>query len=237
MRVDSKIYDINCGGYMLVYIVEDSLDIIEIERYALESIDFEVRSFEHSKDLFESIEERKPDLVLLDIMIHNESGFDIMDKIKASAATRFIPVILVSSCDSEMDKTRGLDAGADDYIAKPFGIMEFSSRVKALMRRINVVGNEGEILIGELKIDTLKREVMVAGRECSLTFKEYELLKYLAVNRGIVLSRDKIMESVWGFDFQGESRTVDMHIKTLRQKLGSQGKLIETVRNVGYKIL
>lgn len=221
---------------MRVYIVEDSLDITEIERYALEGLGFEVENFECSKDFFEHMSEKKPDLVLLDIMVHRENGFDILDRIKSCAETRYIPVILVSACDSEMDKTRGLDAGADDYIAKPFGIMEFTSRIKALLRRTNVMENEGEMVIDDLHIDGLKREVISGGKVCNLTYKEYELLKYLAVNKGIVLSRDKIMESVWGFDFQGESRTVDMHIKTLRQKLGSQGKLIKTVRNVGYKL-
>lgn len=222
---------------MLVYIVEDSLDITEVERYALESMGFEVESFEHSKEFFEKMAEKKPDLILLDIIVHSESGYDILNQIKASAEYRHIPVILASACDTEMDKTRGLDAGADDYISKPFGIMELSSRVKALLRRSNALKNEGEMNIENLHIDGQKREVIADGVVCNLTYKEYELLRYLALNKGIVLSRDKIMESVWGFDFQGESRTVDMHIKTLRQKLGSQGKLIKTVRNVGYKLM
>ncbi len=221
---------------MLAYIVEDSLDITEVEKFALESNEFEVKSFENSKDFFKAMMEKKPDLILLDILIGGESGFDILDKIKSYAEYRYIPVILASSCDAESDKARGLDAGADDYLVKPFGIMEFSSRVKALMRRSVTVPNEGAINIGSIHIDVLKREVIAEGMLCNLTYKEYELLKYLAVNKGIVLSRDKIMESVWGFDFQGESRTVDMHIKTLRQKLGTQGKLIKTVRNVGYKL-
>lgn len=221
---------------MLAYIVEDSLDITEVERFALETNEFEVESFENSKDFFKAMADKKPDLILLDILIGKESGFDILDKIKSYAEYRYIPVILASSCDAEADKTRGLDAGADDYLVKPFGIMEFTSRVKALMRRSAAVPNSGAIIIGSVHIDVLKREVMSDGVLCNLTYKEYELLKYLAVNKGIVLSRDKIMESVWGFDFQGESRTVDMHIKTLRQKLGTQGDLIKTVRNVGYKL-
>lgn len=222
---------------MLVYIVEDSLDITEIERYALESMEFQVESFECSKDFFERMKVKKPDIILLDIIVYNENGYDILNKIRACAETRDIPVILVSACDTEMDKTRGLDAGADDYIPKPFGIMEFSSRIKAILRRTNTSGKDEEMTIENLHIDGLKREVVADGSVCNLTFKEYELLKYLAVNRGIVLSRDKIMERVWGFDFQGESRTVDMHIKTLRQKLGTQGELIKTVRNVGYKLM
>lgn len=221
---------------MLAYIVEDSLDITEVERFALESNEFEVQSFENTKDFFKAMSDKKPDLILLDILIGKESGFDILNKLKACAEYRYIPVILASSCDSEADKTRGLDAGADDYLVKPFGIMEFTSRVKALMRRSTAVTNNGIMTIGAIQIDSLKREVIADGVVCNLTYKEYELLKYLAVNKGIVLSRDKIMESVWGFDFQGESRTVDMHIKTLRQKLGTQGDLIKTVRNVGYKL-
>lgn len=221
---------------MLVYIVEDSLDIIEVERYALEELTYEVESFDCSRALFERMRDRKPDMILLDIIVHKENGYDILDRIRASAETRNIPVVMVSACDTELDKTRGLDAGADDYIPKPFGVMEFTARIKAILRRAKVTDNNRELLIGDICIDGQKREVTVGGNLCNLTFKEYELLKYLAVNKGIVLSRDKIMESVWGFDFQGESRTVDMHIKTLRQKLGTQGELIKTVRNVGYKL-
>lgn len=221
---------------MLAYIVEDSLDITEVERFALENNEFEVRSFENSRDFFKAMSDNKPDLILLDILIGEESGFDILDKLKAQAEYRYIPIIFASSCDAESDKAKGLDAGADDYLVKPFGIMEFTSRVKALMRRSVAVPSNGAMIIGSIQIDALKREVIADGKLCNLTYKEYELLKYLAVNKGIVLSRDKIMESVWGFDFQGESRTVDMHIKTLRQKLGTQGDLIKTVRNVGYKL-
>ncbi len=221
---------------MLAYIVEDSVDITEVERFALESAGFEVVSFTEGKSFFIGLADKKPNLIVLDVMLEGENGFDVLDKIKSYAEYRFIPVMMVSSCDSEADKIRGLDSGADDYLAKPFGIPEFASRVKALMRRQGSASSDGEMSIGALRIDALKREVTVDGKICNLTYKEYELLKYLAVNKGIVLSRDKIMEMVWGFDFQGESRTVDMHIKTLRQKLGSQGDLIKTVRNVGYKI-
>lgn len=225
------------GGYMLVYIVEDSLDITEVERYALESMEFEVESFERGAEFFDRVKVRKPDIILLDIIVGEESGFDILDKLRESSETKNIPVILVSSCDSEVDKTRGLDSGADDYISKPFGIMEFTSRIKAIIRRANIVEKKEELSIEGLSIDGQKREVTADGKVCNLTYKEYELLRYLALNKGIVLSRDKIMENVWGFDFQGESRTVDMHVKTLRQKLGCQGKLIQTIRNVGYKMM
>ncbi|MBQ6814868.1 MAG: response regulator transcription factor [Lachnospiraceae bacterium] len=222
---------------MLVYIVEDSLDITEVERYALESMEFEVESFERGAEFFDRVKVRKPDIILLDIIVGEESGFDILDKLRESSETKNIPVILVSSCDSEVDKTRGLDSGADDYISKPFGIMEFTSRIKAIIRRANIVEKKEELSIEGLSIDGQKREVTADGKVCNLTYKEYELLRYLALNKGIVLSRDKIMENVWGFDFQGESRTVDMHVKTLRQKLGCQGKLIQTIRNVGYKMM
>ncbi len=222
---------------MLAYIVEDSLDIMEVEKFALEGAGFEVVSVDSSKALFGALSDRKPSLIVLDVMLEGDNGFDILDKIKSYAEYRFIPVMMVSSCDAEKDKTRGLDAGADDYLVKPFGIPEFASRVKALMRRQGTAAGDGEICVGNLRIDTLKREVTACGQVCNLTYKEYELLKYLAVNKGIVLSRDKIMETVWGFDFQGESRTVDMHIKTLRQKLGAEGDLIKTVRNVGYKLV
>ncbi len=222
---------------MLVYILDDSEDIIEVEKYALERMGFEVEGFLKSKPFFEKIRAKKPDMILLDVFIYDENGFDVLNKLRASTDTKKIPVIMVSACDSEYDKTKGLDAGADDYISKPFGILEFTSRIKAILRRTNVDNKMTDFNIENIYINSLKREVMAAGRQCNLTYKEYELLKYLALNKGIVLTRDKIMESVWGFDFQGESRTVDMHIKTLRQKLGECGNVIQTVRNVGYKML
>lgn len=221
---------------MLAYIVEDSQDITEVERFALENAGFEVNAFSNSKDFFQALTSKKPNLIVLDIMLDGENGFSVLEKIKSYAEYRFIPVMMVSSCDAEADKIKGLDTGADDYLVKPFGIPEFASRVKALMRRQGASNASETMNIGNICIDVLKREVTVEGKICNLTYKEYELLKYLAVNKGIVLSRDKIMEMVWGFDFQGESRTVDMHIKTLRQKLGTHGELIKTVRNVGYKL-
>ena len=222
---------------MLVYIVDDSDDLIEVEKYALERIGFEVEGFKKSKPFFDKIRVKKPDMILLDVFIFEENGYDVLSKLRASIDTKNIPVIMVSACDSELDRSRGLDAGADDYIVKPFGIMEFAARIKAILRRTNIDSNMTDMDIENIHINSLKREVSASGRVCSLTYKEYELLKYLALNKGIVLTRDKIMESVWGFDFQGESRTVDMHIKTLRQKLGESGNIIQTVRNVGYKMI
>jgi two-component system alkaline phosphatase synthesis response regulator PhoP len=176
-------------------------------------------------------------MILLDIFIYEENGYDVLSRLRAGNDTKNIPVIMVSACDSEYDKTKGLDAGADDFISKPFGIMEFSSRIKAILRRTDINTTSMDFNIEKIYINLARREVVADGNKCNLTYKEYELLRYLAVNKGIVLTRDKIMESVWGFDFQGESRTVDMHIKTLRQKLGQCGNIIQTVRNVGYKML
>ena len=222
---------------MLVYIVDDSEDIIEVEKLALEKMGFEVEGFLRSKPFFEKIRAKKPDMILLDVFICEENGYDVLNKLRASVDTKKIPVIMVSACDSEYDKTKGLDAGADDYISKPFGILEFASRIRAILRRTNIDTTNLDLDIEKIHINSSKREVVANGAICNLTYKEYELLRYLALNKGIVLTRDKIMESVWGFDFQGESRTVDMHIKTLRQKLGQCGNVIQTVRNVGYKML
>ncbi len=222
---------------MLVYIVDDSEDIIEVERKALEQMGFEVEGFLKSKPFFERIRAKKPDMILLDIFIYEENGYDVLNKLRTNEETNKIPIVLVSACDSEVDKTKGLDAGADDFISKPFGVLEFSSRIRAILRRKDIKTTDVDVNIEKIYINLIKREVVADGNKCNLTYKEYELLRYLAMNKGIVLTRDKIMESVWGFDFQGESRTVDMHIKTLRQKLGQCGNIIQTVRNVGYKVL
>ena len=222
---------------MLVYIVDDSEDIIEVERKALEQMGFEVEGFLKSKPFFERIRVKKPDMILLDIFIYEENGYDVLNKLRTNKETNKIPIVLVSACDSEVDKTKGLDAGADDFISKPFGVLEFSSRIRAILRRKDIKTTDVDVIIEKIYINLIKREVVADGNKCNLTYKEYELLRYLAMNKGIVLTRDKIMESVWGFDFQGESRTVDMHIKTLRQKLGQCGNIIQTVRNVGYKVL
>ena len=199
-----------------IYIVEDDINIREIERYALKNSGYEVEEFEGSAPFFKRLEKNSPSLILLDIMLPGEDGLDILTRIRADKATADVPVIMVTAKTSELDKVKGLDLGADDYIAKPFGVMELISRVKALLRRTSRVREDSQL--------------------CELTFKEFELLKYLMLNQGIVLSRDKIMDQVWGFEYEGESRTVDMHIKTLRQKLGSAGGCIKTVRNVGYMI-
>ena len=220
----------------LIYIVEDDVNIREIERYALKNSGFEVQEFECGKELYKAVEKHVPSLILLDIMLPNEDGLDILTELRSKKATKKVPIIMVTAKTTELDKVKGLDLGADDYMTKPFGIMELISRVKALLRRTEDVAEVPILTNGEIVIDTDKRSVTVNGQNCELTYKEFELLKMLLLNRGIVLTRDKIMDQVWGFEYEGESRTVDMHIKTLRQKLGTAGGAIKTVRNVGYMI-
>ena len=219
-----------------IYIVEDDVNIREIERYALKNSGYEVEEFDCGADMFRRIEQKVPALLLLDIMLPNEDGLDILTRLRSDKNTEKLPVIMVTAKTSELDKVKGLDLGADDYISKPFGVMELISREKALLRRTSSVQEDKKIAYKDIEIDNDKHAVYTNGEICELTFKEYELLKYMMINKGIVLSRDKIMNQVWGFDYQGESRTVDMHIKTLRQKLGDAGSCIKTVRNVGYMI-
>ena len=219
-----------------IYIVEDDVNIREIERYALKNSGYQVEEFGCGADLFKRLESKVPALILLDIMLPNEDGLDILTKIRTDKNTAKVPIIMVTAKTSELDKVKGLDLGADDYISKPFGVMELISRVKALLRRTTNAQEESQISYGNILVDNDKHAVYVDGNLCELTYKEFELFKYLVINKGIVLSRDKIMNQVWGFDYEGESRTVDMHIKTLRQKLGEAGSHIKTVRNVGYMV-
>lgn len=223
----------------MIYIVEDDYDAFEIEAYALKTAGYEVIGYRTGEELAKGLKKRRPELIILDFMLEEESGIDILRELKKSKMNMNIPVIFITSKSMELEKVRALDAGADDYITKPFGIMELVSRVKAVLRRFNVSEREKKVIISYdecITLDEDRREVKVNNRLCKLTYKEFELLKYLMHNNGIVLSRDKIMENVWGFDYQGETRTVDMHIKTLRQKLGEKGKSIKTIRNVGYKL-
>ena len=218
-----------------VFIVEDDEDIREIVIYALVSAGFEAVGFETGDDFFNAIELELPSLVLLDIMLPKDDGLTILKRLRSVSKTTKIPVIMLTAKNSEYDKVKGLDMGADDYISKPFGVMELISRVNAVLRRSGSETDEKMEYSG-LSIDHARREVTSVGATVKLTYKEYELLHFLLLNSGLVLSREKIMAAVWGFDFEGESRTVDMHIKTLRQKLGEAGGLIKTVRNVGYKL-
>lgn len=219
-----------------IFIVEDDSNIREIETFALKNSGYNVEDFECAKDFFNRIAVRVPDLILLDIMLPDEDGLDVVRKLRAMPDTKKVPIILVTAKTTEIDKVKGLDIGADDYITKPFGIMELISRVKALLRRSLNQPENGRIVVGDIEIDDSRHSVIVGGEPCELTFKEYELLKLLAVNVGIVMTRDQIMDRVWGTDFIGESRTLDMHIKTLRQKLKESGSQIKTVRNVGYRM-
>lgn len=220
----------------LVYIVEDDQNIREIERFALQNSGYQVEEFACAKDFYRQIMKRPPDCVLLDIMLPDEDGLEILTRLRSLPDMRKIPIMMVTAKTTELDKVKGLDQGADDYITKPFGVMELISRVKALLRRSMGMEEDTCLSAGELCMDSVKRLVCVEGRPCDLTYKEYELLKLLLQNRGIVMPRDVIMDRIWDISFEGESRTLDVHIKTLRQKLGSAGALIKTVRNVGYKI-
>lgn len=220
---------------MLIYIVEDDTDIRELETYALKNSDFDVQSFAESKSFFKACSAEIPDLVVLDVMLPDFDGLSVLEKLRQDAATKSVPVILVTAKGSEMDKVKGLDMGADDYITKPFSVLELISRVRAILRRCCSGERQTVITLGGIVFDDSKHIVTSNGEQCSLTFKEYELLKYLLKNKGMALTRENIILNVWGYDFEGESRTVDMHITTLRQKLGECGNLIKTVRNVGYK--
>lgn len=218
----------------LIYILEDDRNIREIEEIALKNADYEVVSFETAAEFGKRLKERVPDLLLLDLMLPDADGLRLVTQLRENVMTRSLPVIMVTAKTTEIDKVRGLDSGADDYLTKPFSVMELISRVKALLRRSMKGLKERVITIGEISLDVERRKVTVAGERCELTYKEYELLKLLMNNAGIVTPREEILSKVWETDFEGESRTIDMHIKTLRQKLGSSANRIKTVRNVGY---
>ncbi len=220
----------------LIYIVEDDKNISEIESFALQNSGYEVEAFENAYSFRERLASKKPDMVLLDIMLPDEDGLSILTKLRKNKDTAKLPIIMITAKTAEIDKVKGLDLGADDYLTKPFGVMELISRVKALLRRAEPEKAEKIFTIGPIVLDVEKHQVTVEGEMCELTYKEYELLKLLLANAGMVTKRDVILERVWGTDFEGESRTLDMHIKTLRQKLGEAGSRIKTVRNVGYML-
>ena len=219
----------------LIYIVEHDESIREIESIALKNSNYIVSAFENAKEFYKKLDELVPDLILLDVMLPDESGYDIVRKLRKRPATQDIPIIMVTAKTTEMDMIKGLDGGADDYIKKPFSIMELITRVKALLRR--TAKEEPKLLkLDDLVIDHERHVVTVNNEPVDLTYKEYELLRLLMGSQGIVMTREVIMRSVWDTDFEGETRTVDMHIKTLRHKLGDYGSRIKTVRNVGYVI-
>ena len=217
----------------MIYIVEDDQNIREIELFALKNSGYQAAGFETAREFYDALGERLPKLILLDIMLPDEDGMSILQNLRCRADTARIPVILVTAKSSELDKVKGLDAGADDYLAKPFGVMELIARVKALLRRSGAA-DESVLVCGNVTLDSEKRMVSVDGKPVELTYKEFELLRLLMKNHGIVISRDVIMERVWDASFEGETRTIDVHVRTLRQKLGAGGALIKTIRNVGY---
>ncbi len=221
----------------MIYCVEDEGNIRDLIVYALKNSDFDVQGFASGEELFEAMREKVPSLVLLDIMLPGEDGLSILSRIRENPTTEDIPVIMLTAKSSELDKIVGLDKGADDYIVKPFSVLELVARVKAVLRRARPKEESGRsIAIDGVVIDNRKRTVLVNGEPITLTYKEFELLYYLFRNKNIVLNRETIMAQVWGYDFEGESRTVDVHIASLRHKLKDKASLIETVRNIGYKV-
>ena len=218
----------------MVYLLEDDSSIRELVCYSLCRTGTEAQGFATPEEFYAAMEQRLPSLILLDIMLPGEDGMTVLKKLRENPRTARIPVIMLTAKDTEFDKVLALDGGADDYVTKPFGVMELIARVKAVLRR--TMEEEKFLSLGDIFLDDEKHMVYVKDEPCSLTFKEYELLKLLLHNAGIVVTREIILERVWGIDFEGESRTLDMHIRTLRQKLGDAGSMIRTVRNVGYMI-
>lgn len=221
----------------MIYLVEDDDSIRELVLYTLHTTGFEAEGFRNAADFWQALEKELPQLVLLDIMLPDEDGLHILKRLRAGAETADLPVMMLTAKSSEYDRVVGLDSGADDYMPKPFGMMELISRVRALLRRAAKPAAEDKLLTaGSLAVDVKRRAVTVDGEPVILTYKEFELLCYLLENRGVVLSRDQILTKIWDYNYSGETRTVDVHIRTLRQKLGDAGALIETVRGVGYRL-
>ncbi|MGN0975400.1 MAG: response regulator transcription factor [Gemmiger sp.] len=223
----------------MIYIVEDDASIRELEQYALQTNHFEVRGFADGQSFRAALRETLPELVILDVMLPDEDGYHILGTLRENSVTRSLPVIMVTAKSSEIDVVKGLDHGADDYLCKPFGIMEFISRVKAVLRRSAAASGEKPDVLrhGSIVLDDMRHIVTVDGEPVELTFKEYSLLQFFMEHPGEVLARERIMKHVWDTDDLLESRTIDMHVRTLRQKLGAAGDMICTVRKVGYKLL
>lgn len=221
----------------MIYVLEDDENIRELIIYTLNGQNMQARGFGLPSEFWKAIQEKTPSLVLLDIMLPEEDGFSILQKLRAAPATRRLPVIMLTAKGSEYDIVRGLDNGADDYIHKPFRMMELLSRIRALLRRSGAENEkQEEYTVGNLYVNPLRHIVRVDGKEVVLTLKEFELISLLISRQGIVFTRAQLLDEIWGYGFDGESRTVDVHIRTLRQKLGSAGNYIETVRGIGYKI-
>lgn len=220
----------------MIWCVDDDNTIRDIEVYTLTQTGFIARGFADGISMLEALKTEKPKLIVLDIMLPEKDGVEVLKEIRSNPETRKIPVIMATAKGTEMDKIQGLDTGADDYLVKPFGVMEMVSRIKAVLRRCESEKAEEVLTAGEIILSDKERLVTVGGERVVLTFKEFEILKLFMANPGIVFSRDRLLSEVWGSDWLGESRTVDMHIKTLRQKLGTAGARIETVIGVGYKL-
>lgn len=220
----------------MIWCVDDDNTIRDIEVYTLTQTGFEAKGFSDGNSMLEALKNEKPDLIVLDIMLPGKDGVDVLKEIRSNTETCKIPVIMATAKGTEMDKIQGLDTGADDYLVKPFGVMEMVSRIKAVLRRCQCPDKDEMLRVGEISLSDKERTVTVNDKNIVLTYKEFEILKLFMNNPGIVLSRDRLLSEVWGIDYLGETRTVDMHIKTLRQKLGSAASCIETVIGVGYKM-
>ena len=220
----------------LIYIVEDDQNIREIESFALKNSGYQIQDFSCAKDFYRALKDKTPDLAILDIMLPDEEGMEILQKLRRNPETRRLPIMMVTAKTTEMDRVKGLDLGADDYMSKPFGVMELISRVKALLRRSMGEVQEKLLKVEEILLDDERHQVFVNEKPCELTYKEYELLRLFMQNRGMVLSREVIMDRIWETNCDVESRTLDVHLKTLRAKLGDSAKHIKTIRNVGYRM-
>lgn len=220
----------------MIYCVEDDDNIRELVIYTLETTGLKARGFAEGGSFMEALAFDTPELILLDIMLPGEDGLALLRRLKNSSKTREIPVIMVTAKGAEYDKVIGLDSGADDYVTKPFGMMELVSRIKAVLRRSGKTPDKADLEVAGVRINIKKHEVTADGQKVALTLKEFELLERLMRNQNIVLTRDQLLEDIWGYDFDGETRTVDVHVRTLRQKLGEKGNIIETVRGVGYRV-
>jgi two-component system alkaline phosphatase synthesis response regulator PhoP len=220
----------------MIYFVEDDNSIRELVLYTLNNAGYETRGFERPSEFWRVIKNETPNLILLDIMLPEESGLDILKKLRSASATAHVPVMMLTAKGTEYDKVIGLDYGADDYLPKPFGMMELIARVKALLRRAEPASQDREYTVGSLYLSPSRHIVRVDGQDVILTLKEFEMLELLVENKGIVFTRDQLLSKIWGYAFDGESRTVDVHIRSLRQKLKQCGHLIETVRGIGYRI-
>lgn len=220
----------------MIWCVEDDPSIRELETYVLTSTGMEARGFADGLAFWEALQQEQPDLVVLDVMLPGVDGVELLSRMRGSEVFRQIPVIMATAKGSEFDKVQSLDLGADDYLVKPFGMMEMVSRVKAVLRRCGPREKKDLLKLKELEVDTQQHTVAISGRRVTLTYKEYELLKLFLSHPGVAFTREQLLQKVWNMDFSIETRTVDMHIRTLRQKLGSYGSCIETVRNVGYRL-